>query len=233
MKSLILSAIILIAGSIYLLANQISFQPCKVVQPDGDTLKLFLSGDEYYHWIHDENGYTVVKGEDNFYYYAIKENDQLIPSRFKALSVVPELVGIEKWLKISTEEYLKRRAILEIPEQPVLKSNKRMSASVQNEIQSSRYNGTFNNIVIYIRFADESEFTDTRDYFDILLNTGPRSMRTYYKEVSYNKLDIVSHHYPLCATPDIINVSYQDSHNRAYFSHSTTGIIFRDIHLTG
>ena len=42
------------------------------------------------------------------------------------------------------------------------------------------------------------------------------SLNSYFKQVSYNKLDIVSHYFPT-PTNNII-ISYQDIHPRSYYS---------------
>jgi hypothetical protein len=57
--------------------------------------------------------------------------------------------------------------------------------------------GTFNNLVIYIKFSDQSDFTVSRTTYDNLLNSlSTTSVRHYYREISYNKTDMVSHHMP-------------------------------------
>lgn len=37
--------------------------PTTLVQPNGDTLHCFVSGDEYYHRLHDADGYTIVQNQ--------------------------------------------------------------------------------------------------------------------------------------------------------------------------
>jgi M6 family metalloprotease-like protein len=79
----------------------------------------------------------------------------------------------------------------------------------------AKSSGTFNNLVIYIRFLNEPAFTISRSAYDASLNsTTGVSMRNYYREVSYNKLDIVSYHLPGDATT---NIYYTDSHPRSYY----------------
>ena len=80
------------------------------------------------------------------------------------------------------------------------------------------HTGTLNNLVIFIRFAGEAEFTDAISIYDNMFNpttAGYNSMRNYFAEVSYNTLTIPTHFYP---TPTATVVSYQDSHDRNYFT---------------
>ncbi|MCI0472725.1 MAG: M6 family metalloprotease domain-containing protein, partial [Ignavibacteria bacterium] len=78
--------------------------------------------------------------------------------------------------------------------------------------------GTINNLVVYIRFADESEFTDQTSVYNTMFNnsaSGANSMYNYFKEVSYNQLSIISTYYPV--PPGSVVISYQDSHVRNYY----------------
>ncbi len=56
----------------------------KVTQPDGTQLTIELHGDEYRHFTTTADGYTVVKAEDGFYYYAVKNQTELTPSQYIA-----------------------------------------------------------------------------------------------------------------------------------------------------
>ena len=39
----------------------INFSPQTIVQPDGSIIECFGTGDEFYNWLHDENGYTIIQ----------------------------------------------------------------------------------------------------------------------------------------------------------------------------
>ncbi|MDV7396982.1 hypothetical protein RZS08_36625, partial [Arthrospira platensis SPKY1] len=87
-----------------------------------------------------------------------------------------------------------------------------------DEKGNGRAEGTLNNIVIYIRFSDQEEFTsDTIVNWNRFNETGSNtsSVLEYFREVSYNKLDVPSTFYPV--SPDNIVRSYQDSFPRAYY----------------
>ena len=55
-------------------------KPVDVKQPDGTIVTLLMHGDEFLNFMTTSDGYTVVKGEDNFYYYADADNGELISS---------------------------------------------------------------------------------------------------------------------------------------------------------
>jgi len=51
--------------------------PRVLVQPNGDTVHCFITGDEYYNYIHDENGFTIIQNVHTGYFvYADKINGQ-------------------------------------------------------------------------------------------------------------------------------------------------------------
>lgn len=74
------------------------------------------------------------------------------------------------------------------------------------------------NLVIFIRFADDEEFTETLEPIDLMFNdTTPYniSVYNYFNVMTYGKIN-----YHTVYTSDIQNsviVSYQDSYPRAYF----------------
>jgi len=182
-------------------AANLQNQPFQVKQPDGEVINCFVSGDEYFTCLHDEAGYTIIQAADGYYYYGIEDQGVVIPSVFKVNKVDAATTGLEKRAKISRNEYLRRKAFLS-------NDNKR---SVQE-----LFEGTLNNLVIYIKFQDDAEFSCTRQIHDEIFNlpTG-NSLKSYYNEVSYSHLTINSTHYPDCE-PEADN-SYTDIHSRNFF----------------
>ncbi|MFZ4401871.1 MAG: M6 family metalloprotease domain-containing protein [Bacteroidales bacterium] len=177
--------------------------PCTIKQPDGEVINCFVSGDEFYNWIHDQEAYTIIQAPDGYYYYAERNGDLLQASKYKVNTVNPASVGLSKWAKISESAYLERRSSM-------------FAFETDNNTVRAPHTGTLNNIVIYIRFSDDDEFTTIRQIYDNNLNpTTGNTLKSYFKEVSYGNLTISSTHYPDCALS--ANLSYQDSHPRAYF----------------
>jgi M6 family metalloprotease-like protein len=179
--------------------------PYIITQPNGITINCFVSGDEFFNWLHDEEGYSIIQAADGYYYYAIQDGEFVIPSKYIANTVNPANVGLKKWAKISESEYYRRR-------EELFKEDIKEKSS----FSKAPHSGILNNIVIYIRFSDDAEITTTRQVYDVKFNElTTNSLNSYYKEVSYNNLNIYSTHYPSCALTT--NLSYQDSHPRGYF----------------
>ena len=185
--------------------------PVTVTQPNGKVLNLFASGDEYYNWLHDQDNFTIIQNHQSGYWeYAKKIGDELFPSGFVAGSVDPFTTGLQPGLNISAEKIaLKRKAVLS--KTPAIKTLSKTG-------KYYRSSGNMNNLVIYIRFADQNEYTDDTDYYCNQFNKstdGYNSMYNYYKEVSYNKLHIKTHFFPL--SPNSKVISFKDSNNRNYY----------------
>ena len=90
-----------------ILAAYLEFVPQTIMQPDGSKIQCYSSGDEFFNWVHDEDGYTIVRSEiDGFCYYA---NEDLTPSNYRVGDVDPEILGIRKWIKLPKEDYLSIR----------------------------------------------------------------------------------------------------------------------------
>ena len=181
--------------------------PVTVTQPDGTVLNLFASGDEYYNWLHDAQGYTIMQDPDTGYYvYADLVDGALVPTKSVAGEADPASAGLAPHLNISAAQKEERR-------QAFLAETQQRAA----EIRNAPTTGTMTNLVIFVRFAGEPEFTDSTLQYTNMLNSsapGANSLRNYYREVSYNALTINSSLFP---TPGSTIISYQDGQPRSYY----------------
>lgn len=209
------SALILIISWISLLqAAWLTNQPVFLTQPDGKKLDLLASGDEYNNWLHDKQLYTVMQAENGYYVYAKQERGALVPSNWVVGECDPTTLPIHPNLRVSAKVMTDRR-------------NARLFELTRNtDGTRAPSTGTLNNIVVFIRFADQSEFTTTLSTYQSMFNaTTGNSLQNYFKEASYNQLTISSSFYPTQSGTTV--VSYRDSHNRGYFSpyNATTNTI--------
>lgn len=170
-----------------------------VYQPDSSRLELYASGDEFYNWLHDKEGYTIIQDIDGYYCYAQNINGELSASPYKVGQVHPDSLGIPKWLKKQKTPQNPRRARNSLPI-PVY----------------APHSGNLNNVVIFISFQDDSEFSTPRSQYEEKFNkaSGP-SLKHYYQEVSYGKFTINSSFFPSC--PLSSNISYKAHKNRGYY----------------
>ena len=174
--------------------------PIDLKQPDGSSLSAFASGDEYYVRLHNVDNYTIIQNTyDGYYYYAKLIENNITPTPFRADQPIPNSLSFDKGITITRSEYIKRR------------TNK---SSFRG--RDAPTIGTINNINIFIRFADENEFSTPRSIMDEPFNKpeGP-SLAHYYDEVSYSLLEVNTYHYPICDMST--NLSYQDEFPRSYY----------------
>jgi len=184
-------------------ASYVKNHPYQVTQPDGQVINCFVSGDEFFNWLHDAEGYTIVQSSDGFYYYGIRQGDLVMPSQYKANQVDPRAVGLVKGAKISKQEYQRRKSLYKVDND-------------NNTSVTAPHLGTMNNVSVYIKFLGDTEFTTTRQVFDDKFNLpAGNSLKAYYNEVSYTQFTINTTGYPACAMT--ANYSYTDTHPRSYF----------------
>ncbi len=129
--------------------------PTTVDNADGTEISCFISGDEYFNWLHDADGFTIIAGEDGNYYYAEQSGETIAASAHRVGQVDPESLGLTPWLKIPKHEYLGKRD----------KYWEGTDRSVR-----APHTGTLNNLVVYIRFSDQTEFTVPRSVYDSRFN---------------------------------------------------------------
>jgi hypothetical protein len=55
--------------------------PYTIRQPDGKVINCFVSGDEFFNWIHDQEGFTIIQSQDGYFYYAEQDGDLLKPCK--------------------------------------------------------------------------------------------------------------------------------------------------------
>ncbi|MDR3286821.1 MAG: hypothetical protein LBT27_05210, partial [Prevotellaceae bacterium] len=94
MKKLLLIIFILLNAAA-LQAIYVENYPVTLEQPDGTKVSCFLSGDEYYNWVHDANGYSLIRDAQGYIVYAKLENDELVATSYRAGSVDPSAVGLQ------------------------------------------------------------------------------------------------------------------------------------------
>ncbi len=187
-------------------------------QPDGTKIKVALRGDEFYHWNEDAKGYTIIKDTSTkTWYYAEKDaSGALKPGSYKVGAADPQGLGLTRRLidskgaaAGSARHKARDASSLFIP---------RLSADLAAQSASSPQKtpiltGTMKNLVILVRFPDQTTTYSQAQFSSLFNDTGYTydgalgSVKDYYKEVSYGKLTVQS-----VVTPWITL-----SHNAAYY----------------
>jgi len=207
-RRVLLAAFLCLAGALALQAAYLKDFPIVLRQPNGDVVKVLVTGDEFYRTVHDAEGFTILRHPNGFYVYAMEQAGRVVPSGYRVGTVNPALLGIPRNLRPSRDQLA-----------PPGEQMPRGSPANPKEIAAAPTTGTINNLVIFIRFHDQAEYTSNISSYDTSFNSGTagaNSMYNYFREASYNALSISTTFYPV--PPGSTVVSYQDSHDRGYFS---------------
>jgi M6 family metalloprotease-like protein len=182
--------------------------PSQITQPDGTVIGILLSGDEFHNWAHDANEYTIIQdpvtGHWCWAVYSTTRSGDVESSGYPIHLYTPQSLGLEPRINISNERYLERKASFEIE----INSRSSRAPSI----------GVINAVVIFIRFADQNEFTATLTSYDNTFNnqnSGANSLYRYFYDASYQQLEIHSHFFPI--PPGATMISYQDPFPRNYY----------------
>ncbi|MDX9892131.1 MAG: M6 family metalloprotease domain-containing protein [Bacteroidales bacterium] len=208
---LLLLIIVAFLGGNSLQAAYLKDVPRTLLQPNGDTLHCFASGDEFYHYLHDANQYTIIQNiETGFFVYADRSEGHLVPTPFIPGTVDPASVGLKPGLRISAELWSSKRDhfLSQVPAKPLRAS---FSVTEQNH-------GHINNLVVFIRFSGDPNLTTGFSTVQNMFNDSSASavsMYNYFKSTSYNQLFITSSFYPAPSGNTIL--SYQDIYERSYY----------------
>ncbi len=167
----------------------------KAKQPDGSLLELRLRGDEFYHWMEDADGHTVVKTANGTYAYAEKTADgTLKPSALIVGRDLPTKADLPKHLMPALEVRNLRR-------QRMADADMKVSSAAGTQPNRINPTGTVRNLVVLCRFSNHTAAHGrTQAEYDTIFNTiggdatlAPTgSVRDYFTEVSYGALTLQS-----------------------------------------
>ncbi|MBR0196019.1 MAG: hypothetical protein IJQ32_07270 [Paludibacteraceae bacterium] len=68
------------------------------VQPNGDTLRTYLRGDERKHWMMTEDGWQIFENDKKWYVYAQNKKSKIVKSRKKAHNADDRCKCEKRWL---------------------------------------------------------------------------------------------------------------------------------------
>ncbi|PKN76012.1 MAG: hypothetical protein CVU49_01175 [Candidatus Cloacimonetes bacterium HGW-Cloacimonetes-2] len=183
-----------------------SFLPLQFTQPDGSVIDIYASGDEFHNWLHDAENYTIVKNDQGFYVYAESRGDNLVAGSLVVGRDLPSQRSLAPGLMISQDA--------------IRRKYDRYNGTMRDYSNGrSPHTGQFNNLVVFIKFADSPEFTQPITNYDNMFNNanpGANSMKNYFQAASYQQLNVDSFFYP--APNGTAVVSWTDTNPRGYYS---------------
>ena len=191
---------------VILFSSPLHFEPSFRMLPDGREVQLYISGDEFFNYLHDKSGFPVREGSDGYYYYLVQKGDQFIFTGLRAgyddPSGDPDIhkVKAPSTVQAKRAEYQSKMA---------------GSFIDMSQASLSKSSDQLNNLVIYIKFNDELYFSKPRGYFNSLFNSqSGRSVSNYYQEISGGDFDVVSYNFPDESTDAY---AYTDINDRSFY----------------
>lgn len=153
-------------------------KPVDVRQPDGTTVTLLMHGDEYLSYMTTTDGYTVVKGADGYYRYALKQDGVLKATALVAknpeLRLADEsafLMGMTKHQHADMTEATKERKAMAAnmlsDNYATMKNGNRRAANIWDRIDYKNFKG----LVVLVEWNDRKfSMADPQAFYQRLTN---------------------------------------------------------------
>ncbi|MDD4309793.1 MAG: M6 family metalloprotease domain-containing protein, partial [Candidatus Cloacimonetes bacterium] len=168
-------------------------------------IQVYASGDEFHNWLHDEADFSIVKNDEGWYVYAKQDGDSVAPTKYIVGRDNPALNNLKSGVNLSKQRIEAKYARYE---------------NTMRDYSNGRspHSGQFNNIVIFIKFANDPEFSGNIGLYDAMFNATAdyaNSMKNYFNAASYNQLNVDTSFYP--SPNGSIILSYTDINPRNYY----------------
>ncbi len=213
MRRVLFTILLVVFGVSGILAAPLKNVPCTITQPDGEVIHCFVSGDEFFNYYHDAEGYTIIMNPETGYYtYGIEVNGQVEPTEYIVGRVNPATTAaLVPGARISEEIIMARQ---------IERERQIREYDTATPMRPTMNHGRMTNIVVFISLAGDTVFPKTFSQVDEMFNdtssSSAVSLKNFYQHVSYNQFSIQSYEFPQAGQNDVI-LSYHDSHPRDYY----------------
>lgn len=204
-------AMLVLLSNLVLLAYAVSAYPgfIEFRQVSGDVVKIKMKGSETLKWAETEDGYTLVyDAVGNLVYAELDEKGDLVPTDIIATNVSIRPSEVKQRLQATP-----KRLAYSSTQIDMARRIKQARVAQLNSAEKVPATGTIKMLLILVEFSDYY-FKSAQDDFYKLMNQidyteGGRygSVRDYYKENSFNRLDLVT---------DVVGV-YRLKNKRSYY----------------
>ena len=209
MKKLLFLLYLIIGNTGAALAVPAYTQKVKIAVEDG-YIYIHLQGDENLKYGHTEEGYTILKDGNEWYYACTNNNGQTVCSSHKLMRT--KSAETTEFLKKTPKGLVPQANITSINRSSTIVSGSRMATGNNSIIGERKI------LVILMQFADRA-FTKTKEDFNTLFNQenynedgAQGSVRDFYHQSSYKQLTLQS---------DIIG-PFTTKYNMAYYGGNSS-----------
>ena len=221
MKNRIVFLILLMMFFNKIIAVPADSTPRKMVQPNGDTILVYLVGDEYGSWYEDVKGNIIDLNSDKYWVYVTIDNGEyLLTNQIVTPKSLPLNINRDSIMNFILKRYEESYVRMNGND---FADNQRSSSSVKGKFAFLPTTGQNKILTVLVQFADV-KFQDEQGVKQEVINmmsqhkyapfTGASgSVKDYYLYASYNQLDILS----------TVIGPYTVSNNRAYYGDTLDG----------
>ena len=187
-KLLIIICLIAMLMPVQLGAVRAYPHPKTLHQPNGSTITLVGHGDEFNHYVTTTDGYTVVKGNDGIYRYAVKEGDRLKASQVMACDANRRtsydslfLSSVKPHLTPAISATAQRLRKLATRNDGLFSPG--LEATSRRNSRAINGQGAYRGLVILVNFTDRklSRGEHSRQFVDDMMNKPNRTSYIDYK----------------------------------------------------
>ncbi len=152
--------------------------PIALEKDDGSTIRARMYGDEHLSWLVDLDGWALARDPASgaWHYAELGPDGRLRATPYRHGSVEPASVGLKRHLQ---------------PSPALLEETRTLRDGLLRAPQPPRVSGEVCNLVLLVRFANQSSQFDAAD-FEPVFNGASGSVWEYYDEVSYGQVDMQS-----------------------------------------
>ena len=173
--------------------------PITVTQPDGTKITIQLRGDEHLNWAETTDGFTLLRDSNGYWTFAEKDsNGQLVASslKYRGSSSEAKAKGLTPRLRFTqtqVKEALQRPlsdTYNQAPKANIFKSTDKNQFMVDGTFPST---GKRKLLVLLVNYNDTKTTYSQKNFQDMMTKEnygGIGSLRDYYLEQSYGKLDL-------------------------------------------
>jgi len=171
--------------------------PIELYQPDGTIVQAFATGDSFVGRAYDKDDFTIIRDKETTYYCWAKQGADgwLESTGFPIHLYDPKTLDIKPGESDSPERLEEKRR--ERRRKQIQLEEMQLNSNTRDGIPDFvPPTGNIHQIVIFISFLGDSLWTTPTTLMDSIFNDftpGANSLKRYYKDVSYGKLEVDSH----------------------------------------
>ncbi len=155
-----------------------------LTQPDGTAFTARLWGDEWNNGVETPDGYSILQEADGWWAYAALQPDGTLGPAW--VNGERQLVGLRSPAGLTPHV----RATV-VNENPHSLAARGLTAPSTDAPQAPAAVTGLKTLLLFAKFSDTAETYTAASFQALMFSTTSSSVRKYYREVSYNKLDIL------------------------------------------